>query len=280
MNAKIDPEFVKKSGQEMYFDRDLTLQMIERENNVEHVLVSKIFESILMVEFEDRYSLRVADLGAGAHTMRYKKFIEFLAKNKGKIYWVDQSLLMLDYAFKNTPEELKSIFEFINEEMVYFLKNKQQEFDGLILKYSLNYMIPGLLENWFKLMYKSLKKGGKVIANSRFHERKGMKERSYNAIHKVEGKMIKAGYKPKDTEVIEILFLERAGDNSENPKTFASTKIVYYSPQYIKNAAYKAGFDSVLVFENWEKNKKWKTYFEELNPNLESKPKSFLLLQK
>ena len=119
-------DFIKKSGQEMYFDEKIAKQMIERENNAEHILVSKIFEAILIQETQGLKDLQVADLGAGAHPTRYIKFLDFLKENNGKLYWVDQSPYMLNYASKNIPKEFNDIFECTEEEMTSFLKKRRE----------------------------------------------------------------------------------------------------------------------------------------------------------
>ncbi len=273
------PELIKKTGQEMYFDKKIAKKMIERENNSEHILVSKIFEAILIAESQNKKNLKVADLGAGAHPKRYIKFLKFLREKNGKLCWVDQSPYMLGYASKNTPKEFSGIFDYVEEEMTNFLKKTRESFDVLIFKYSFNYVIPQTLKSWMKIIYKSLKKSGKIVANLHFYE-EGMRERSYNAIYKIGGKKIKPEYKPKDNEIIETQFLKKPGDESLNPEIFASTKIIYYTPKNIERFAREAGFSIVKIFKNWEKNNKWKSAFERLNPGLESKPKTFLLLKK
>ena len=279
MAKQKDLEFIKESGQEMYFDKEVAERMIERENNSSHILTSKIFEAILMVEFGGKRDLRIADLGAGAHAMRYDRFIKFLKNNDGKIYWVDQSPFMLDYALRNIPLESKYVFEFVKGEMISFLKKKKQEFDGLILKYSFNYLAPCSLEDCLGVIYKSLKKSGKVIANPHFYEQ-GMEDRSYNAIYKIKGKRIVEGYRPKDNEIIQVCFLEKPGDESVFPETLACTKTIYYSPEYIKEVGQRVGFSRIETYENWEQNRKWKESFGRLNLDSKSKAKSFLFLQK
>lgn len=263
----------------MYFDEKVAQEMIERENNIEHVFVSKIFEAALITEFKNKNNLKVVDLGAGAHPKRYIKFLEFLKRNNGKIYWVDQSPYMLDCASKNIPQNFSSIFEFIEEDMVDFLKKKKEVFDAIVFKYSFNYLIFKTLKEWMKIIYKSLSKKGKVIANLHFYE-EGMKERSYNAIYKIEEKKVRSGYKPKDNEIIKVCFFKKPGDKSLNPEVFASTKIIYYSPKIIKKFAEDAGFSSVKIFKSWEENDAWKNTFKKLNQNMESRPKAFLFLEK
>jgi len=134
-------KFIAQSGQQMYFKKKLAREMIERENNPDHILVSKIFASVLLVEFGKQEGLKVADLGAGAHTTRYSRFLEYLQRTGGEIYWVDQSPIMLDYARKNVPAELAAMFQFRQAEMAAFLREHRSYFNGLILKYSLNYVL-------------------------------------------------------------------------------------------------------------------------------------------
>lgn len=279
MKKETNLDFIKKSGQEMYFDEETAGKMIERENNEEHILVSKIFEAILVTEFKNRENLKIADLGAGAHPKRYIRFLDFLKRSNGSLFWVDQSPYMLSCASKKTPPEFKDMINFKEEEMTGFLREKEGNLDGIILKYSFNYCIPETLENWMGIMHKSLKKNGKVVANLHLYE-KGMRERSYNAIYKIEGKKIESGYGPKDNEVIGISFLKKPGDESPEPETFASTKIIYYTPEQIEKTAKEAGFSSVKIFRNWEKNEVWLKAFKEFSPDLWSKSKPFLILEK
>jgi ubiquinone/menaquinone biosynthesis C-methylase UbiE len=271
-------DFIKKSGQEMYFDKEKAQEMIERENNVEHLFVSKIFEAVLYSEFKDKKSLKIADLGAGAHLERYTKILSFLRKNGGKLYWVDQSPYMLEYASERVSLKLNNVV-FVENDIVDFLEKEKEFFDALVFKYSFNYLISKSLKEWMRTMYESLKRNGKVFANLHFHE-EGIKSRSYNAIYKIKGKKVESGYKPKNNEVIEVCFLKRPGDKSLNPEIFASTKIIYYSPEIIEKFAQEVGFSSVRIFKNWEENDIWRKTFEKLNHNLERKPKTFLLLEK
>jgi len=280
MSKEINLSLIKKSGQEMYFDEKIARRMIEREKNISHEIVSKIFEAILLTEFRNRRKLKIADLGAGAHSMDYANFIKFLKNTDGKIYWVDQSPFMLDYAKRHTPLEFKEVFEFVKEEMVNFLKKRNKELDGIIFKYSFNYLSPCSLKEMLETAYNSLRDKGKIIANLHFYEKEGMKERSYNALYKIGGKKVAPGYRPKDNEIIEVEFLSRAGDESPDPEIFAKTKIVYYSPKYIKDTAQQVKFSKIKIFEDWQDNKKWKALFEQLNPHLEKKSCAFLYLQK
>jgi ubiquinone/menaquinone biosynthesis C-methylase UbiE len=280
MIKEINQNFIKESGQEMYFDKEIAEEMIEREENISHDTVSKIFEAILLTEFRSKDKLMIADLGAGAHSMDYVNFIKFLKYNKGKIYWVDQSLFMLDYAKRNTPEEFKEVFDFRKEEMMNFLKEEENKLDGIIFKYSFTYIIPCSLEKMLQIVYKKLKKDGKVFANLHFYEKEGMKERSYNAIYKIKGKKVVPEYKPKDNEIIEIEFLKKGGDKTDDPEVFAKTKIIYYSSRYIRESARKAKFSEIRIFNDWQENKKWGELFKQLNPNMEARPNAFLYLKK
>lgn len=280
MSQKINSNFIKESGQEMYFDKAKTQEMIRRENNESHILVSKIFEAVLLCEIQPRQNMQVADLAAGAHTIRYEKFLDIIQQNQGKIYWVDQSRLMLDYAEKNTPENLKSIFQYEEAEMTDFLKQHDKSFNALIFKYSFNYQIPISLAQWLEIIYKSLKKGGKIVANLRLCDENGMKPRSFNALYKINGHNIESGYQPKNGEIIEVHFLKNAGDESDNPEIFASTKIVHYTEEAIRKAAQEARFSGIKIIKNWVDNLKWKDKFKELNPGLDIKTASFLILKK
>jgi len=280
MRKDTKQNFIKKFGQEIYFDKKITEEMIEREKNISYDTVSKFFEAILLIEFQNKYKFKIADLGAGAHSMNYANFIKFLKYNNGKIYWVDQSPFMLDYAQKNTPKEFKGVFEFKEKGMVDFLKEKKDRLDGIIFKYSFNYTIPYSMENILQIAYKSLKTGGKLFANLHFYEKEGMKERSYNAIYKIKGKEVTLGYKPKDNEIIEIEFLKKGGDKTDNPEVFAKTKIIYYSPKHIKEAALKAKFSEIRIFNDWQENRRWRDLFKQLNPNIKTKPSAFLYLCK
>jgi len=279
MKKENNLDLIKKSGQEMYFDKIVAKKMIERENNKEHTLVSKIFESILITEFKNGKNIKLADLGAGAHPKRYIRFLQFLKENSGKLFWIDQSSLMLNHALKNTPQKFKEVIKYTEEEMVDFLNKRKESFDGLIFKYSFNYLISQSLKDWIKIIYEGLKKNGKAIANLHFYER-GIRDRSYNAIYTINGKNIKSGYKPQNNDIIEVHFLQKPGDKSLKPKIFASTKIIYYDPIVIKKIASKIGFFTVKIFKNWEENSVWKDTFERLNPGLESKAKTFLLFEK
>jgi len=276
----MNQNFIKESGQEMYFDEKIAKEMIEREKNISHDAVSKSFEAILLIEFQNKSKLRIADLGAGAHSMDYFKFIKFLKDNEGKIYWVDQSPFMLNYAQRNTPQNFKKVFEFRKEEMIDFLKRKKGKLDGIIFKYSFNYIVSCPLEKTLKIIYESLKKGGKAFANIHFYEEEGMKERSYNAIYKIKGKKSVLGYKPKDNEIIEIEFLKKGGDEEVNPEIFAKTKIIYYSRKYIMETARKIKFSEIKIFNDWQENEKWNNLFKQLNPDMKAKSNAFLYLCK
>ena len=220
MTKKINQKFIKQSGQDMYFDKEKTEEMIQRENNESHILVSKIFETILLSEIQPKYGMQIADLGAGAHTMRYERFLDIIKQNNGQIFWVDQSPFMLEYARNHTPEKLRSIFQYTEAEITDFLKEHKQGFDVLIFKYSFNYVVPVSLDKLLKYIYQSLKKGGKTVANLRLHNENGMKPRSFNALYKINGKNIELGYQPQNGEVIEVHFLKKSGDESENPEVF------------------------------------------------------------
>ena len=39
--------------------------------------------------------------------------------------------------------------------------------------------------------------------------KEGMKERTTNAIYKIEGEKVKLGYRPQDNEIIEVFFLRK-----------------------------------------------------------------------
>lgn len=268
----------KKKG--MYFDKKLVKMMIKRENNSKHILVSKIFEAILLSEFKHKRGLIIADLGAGAHSIRYKKFIEHLKVNNGSLYWVDRSPLMLGYAQKNLPNKYKNTFKFVKEDMTLFLNKKKKGFDGLIFKYSFNYLIAYSLKKWLEIIYASLKPGGKVIFNQKFYEKEGMTDRGYNVIYQINRKRVRPGYHPKNGEIIELLFLKKAGDASSNPATFAKTKIIYYSPAQIASEAKKAGFSKIDIYNDWRDNIKWRKLFINLNPNIKSKQKTIVCLEK
>jgi len=244
-----------------------------------HKWLSRIFEAILLCEFANRSNLILADLAAGAHTTRYIRFLKFLKKNKSKLFWADQSPYMIDYAKKNTAERLKDVLIFEKAEMVNFLKEHKVFFDGLILKYSFNYVVNYPLEKWLETMHGCLRGGGKVIANLHFYL-KGMKERSSNALYFVNGKLVENGYQPKNNEIIDIKFLEKTGDISKKPNTFAKTKIIYYTKPAIISAAKQAGFRRVAIFDDWQENTVWLKKFETLNPKLALKPKPFLLLER
>ncbi len=279
MTEKVNQSFIKESGQEMYFDEKIAKEMIEREKNISHDTVSKFFEAILLIEFQNKNKLRIADLGAGAHSMDYFNFVKFLRYNEGKIYWVDQSPFMLNYAQRNTPQNLKKVFEFKKEEMIDFLEGKKEELDGIIFKYSFNYIVSCPLEKTLQIIYESLKKGGKVFANIHFYE-EGMKGRSYNAIYKIKGRRSVLGYKPKDNEIIEIEFLKKGGDEEVNSEIFAKTKIIYYSRKYIMETAQKIKFSEIKIFNDWQENEKWSNLFKRLNPDMKAKSNAFLYLCK
>ena len=129
-------------------------------------------------------------------------------------------------------------------------------------------------------MHNSLQQGGKVIANVFYPAESGLKLRSFNAIYSIDGKPVELGYRPKDGDIIEVHFLKRAGDQSPEPEVFASTKIVYYSTEFIKKSAQEAGFSQIVLFENWQDNLQWKAMFDKNNSGLETKAKPFLLLAK
>ena len=278
MMKEINQNLTEDFGQEMYFNERIAKEMIEREKNISHDVVSKSFEAILLIEFENRNKLRIADLGAGAYPIDYFNFIEFLKRSEGKIYWVDQSPFMLNHAQRSIPREFQNIFEFKKEEMMGFLERKRRELDGIIFKYSFNYITQYSLEKKLKMVYESLEKGGKVFANIHFYEEEGMEERSYNAVYKIKGKKNIIGYKPKDNEIIEIEFLKRGGDKKTNPEIFAKTKIVYYSRKYIMETAQKIGFSEIKIFNDWRENKRWENFFKHLNPGMKAKSNTFLYL--
>ena len=151
---------------------------------------------------------------------------------------------MLDYAKKQVPKEEN--IEVVEQEMVSYLRNNQNKFDALILKYSFNYLISDSLESWLKTMHQSLKNKGMVVATVNLYE-EGLKPRSFNATYTINGLSIPEGYKPKHNEIIEIHFLKKGGDASPNPETFADTKIIYYSPEKIEQAAKDAGFSEISL---------------------------------
>jgi len=273
----VDEKIIKETGQEMYFDKEITQTMIEREKNQEHILTAQTVENIALSEIKPKLGLKIAELGAGAHPQRYPNLLEFLNKNKGGLEWIDQAPIMLDYAKKQVPKN-KNI-DFIEKEMVSYLKQNKNEFDALILKYSFNYVISASLEEWLKTMNESLKENATVIATLNLYE-EGLKPRSFNATYTINGNPIPRGYKPKHNEIIEIHFLKKGGDESHNPETFADTKIVYYSPEKIKEAAQKAGFSNISLFDDWSKNEKWLNRFKKEYPNSEIKPKAVLFLKK
>lgn len=235
----IDEKIIKETGQEMYFDKEIAQTMIEREKNQEHILTAQTVENIALSEIEPRLGLKIAELGAGAHPQRYPNLLEFLNKNEGRLEWVDQAPIMLDYAKKQVPKN-KNI-DFAEKEMVSYLKQNKNEFDALILKYSFNYVISSSLEEWLKAMNESLKENAVVIATLNLYE-EGLKPRSFNATYTINGNPIPHGYGPKHNEIIEIHFLKKGGDESPNPETFADTKIIYYSPEKIKEAAQCVAF--------------------------------------
>lgn len=268
---------IKETGQEMYFDEKIAKLMIEREENIEHISTSQTIENIVLSEVEPQEDLNMTDLGAGAHPQRYSRLLEFLRKNQGKLYWVDQAPFMLDYAKKQVPKEEN--IEFVEQEMVSYLKNNQNKFDALILKYSFNYLISDSLESWLKTIHQSLKDKGMVVATVNLYE-EGLKPRSFNATYTINGLSISGGYKPKHNEIIEIHFLKKGGDTSPNPETFADTKIIYYSPEKIEQAAKDAGFSEISLIPDWTQNKKWLEKFKNQYPESNIKPKAVLFLKK
>lgn len=272
---------IKETGQEMYFNKEIAKLMIKREENIRHISTAQVVENIVLSEVDPREGLNVAELGAGAHPKRYSNLFRFLQENQGKLYWIDQSSIMLNHAKEQVSD--KNI-EFIKEEMVSYLKTKKNKFDALILKYSFNYLISVSLEDWLKIMCESLRDRGMVVATLDSIDidklyKKGLGSRSFNAIYMINSKSIPQGYKIKHGEVIEIRFLKKAGDISSNPETFADTKIIYYSPEKIKEAAESAGFSEIFLIPDWAKNKRWLNRFRRYYPdsNIEDIITKFIL---
>lgn len=274
-----EKQSIKETGQEMYFDEEIAKTMIEREENIEHVSTAQTVENIVLSEIEPQQSLNIAELGAGAHPQRYTRLLEFLQKNQGKLHWIDQAPTMLECTKKQIPKEVEKNIKLVKEEMISYLENNKNKFDALIFKYSFNYLISTPLEKWLEIMHQSLKEKGTVIATVNLYE-KGLKPRSFNASYTINGQPISQGYKPKHNEIIEIHFLKKGGDTSTNPETFADTKIIYYSPEKIKQAAEKAGFSEVSLVQDWTEKKKWLNHFKENYPESNIKPKAILFLKK
>ncbi len=277
---------IQDSGQEMYFDKKNAELMIKREEIIGHVVAAQAVENIVLSEIVPRRELNIVELGAGAYPQRYLKLLDFLWKNQGKLYWIDQSPIMLKHAKKQISNRN---IEFVEEEMFSYLKNNRNKFDALILKYSFNYLISDSLENWLKIMHKSLKDKGIVVATMNLYigtqkiYRHGLGARSLHAFYTINNEPIPKGYKIKHNEVVEAHFLKKAGDTSQNPETFADTKLIYYSSEKTKEAAKKAGFSEIILMSNWTKNQKWIDRFKKYYPasNIEdTKTKSILFLRK
>ncbi len=240
----------------MYFSPTTSKEFAKQEQNEKNFQVAEVVDRVIMKETESFSDpLYVAELGGGAHPDRYHGLFQRLLRNsESRIDWVDVSPEMIKLAkeYISTPEykERKSVISFKNKEMTSYLSRlRNKSLDVVIMKYVIDHVED--LNELFLLLFKKLKKGGKLIAT--VNTSSELKSSSTNARYLYQGEEFPENEtkRLKDGDVVTIKFFKESGNPDGGYIEGSEILRHFHSAEKIRELASSCGFNVFLG--DWKK---------------------------
>ncbi len=245
----------------MYFDPEIVDRFAKREENEKYRSVARIVEEIIL-SYSYSNNLRVADLGAGAHTENFPNLFAKLLSENGVYDWVDISPFMIDLAknryLKLHPEREK-VLCFLEKDIREYLRELAPEtLDVVIMKYTFDYFSREELHEIFSLLAVKLKSEATFVATL-FMVDSVLPGRTTNAQMVYKGKEIPFGESVPIADGDQFTIRFFVDPNEPELGYIAETTKYFHSPHticdIIKNAFFSQGRDckeNDFFIGNWK----------------------------
>lgn len=154
---------------EMYFDRQITQDFAEHEQNEKNFTVAAILDTVICHTIQDiDNTFKAIELWWWAHPDRYHYFFDKLIEWKWHIDRIDISPYMLEIAptYLDTPEYRQRLdhITFIQSDIIQYLQESpDKSIDLAIMKYTIDHLKE--IDTLFFLLSKKLKDNGVLISN-------------------------------------------------------------------------------------------------------------------